>query len=280
MIIQQCLNELGLDPNSSHTPEAVKSAWRKKCNENHPDKEGGDKDKFLAVMHAYKLLTDPSYRRESEDNKAKNRKNDLTIRMQVPISFEDMFFGRSVKISYNRIEKDSAGAAVIKEEQDIVTLNLMCPAGVNGSESFIPGKGLKCGDEYGDVIVQFVTQNHPRYSLDGPNVVAQERIELDVCLKGGDIEVQTMYGLKTARVPPGTRPGDRINIKNCGVRQEGTHIVIVDVIYPTKEDLKQKAAWQQLDIDWAKQDVQDEAERQMHEAFARLGGFRVRGFTV
>jgi curved DNA-binding protein CbpA len=40
----------------------IKRAYRKKASKHHPDKQGGDKEKFQLVKRAYEVLSDPSQR--------------------------------------------------------------------------------------------------------------------------------------------------------------------------------------------------------------------------
>jgi len=47
---------LGLDPGADEA--AVKSAYRQRVKEVHPDADGGDEDEFMAVKEAYETLTD------------------------------------------------------------------------------------------------------------------------------------------------------------------------------------------------------------------------------
>ena len=46
------------------TDAEVKAAHRKLAKRFHPDAENGDRDRFLRVQEAYKVLTDPLLRRE------------------------------------------------------------------------------------------------------------------------------------------------------------------------------------------------------------------------
>jgi DnaJ-class molecular chaperone len=257
---------LGLDPDKDHTAEEVKKAWREKIGEHHPDK-GGDKDKFLAIMHAYKMISDPSYRRL---NATVDRRALLNMTLRIPISFEDAFFGRSVTISYNQNEVTKTGEPIIKEKQDIITLNIMIAPGGNKHDMVFPGKGLRCGEEYGDAVVTTVPANHPRFSIEGLEVVTTEQIPLETLLKGGEITVQTMYGLKTCWISPGTQPGARVPIRRCGVGQMGSHVVIVDPVFPSADQLKQNS-WKGLDINWSHHS-EDEEEQRLEIKFTELGG--------
>lgn len=48
---------LGIDKDAD--PKEIKDAYREKAKETHPDKEGGSKEKFELVHHAYAVLSDP-----------------------------------------------------------------------------------------------------------------------------------------------------------------------------------------------------------------------------
>ena len=53
--------ELGVGKDA--TKKDIKKAYRKKAQENHPDKEGGDKEKFQQIVLAYGVLSDPEKRK-------------------------------------------------------------------------------------------------------------------------------------------------------------------------------------------------------------------------
>ncbi len=268
--MQEHLKKLGLDPSKRYSPEEVKKAWRKRVSDNHPDK-GGDQEEFLKIMHSYKMLTDPTYR-HGEERRVNPHKPDLNIRMQIPVTFEEAFFGRPVNVCFNRIELGEDGKPIHKEEQDVVHADFSLPEGcLDGHEIIKPGLGLKQGDRNGDLIIRAVPTRHARFQHSGPDIITQEKIPLDLILKGGEFEVQTMYGLKTLKIPPGTQPGQRLSIRNCGVGKYGNHIVIVDPVFPQKDDLK-KEAWKGLDINWeGSQEAEDEV---FEQHFIRIKTFR------
>ena len=111
----------------------------------------------------------------------------------------------------------------------------------------------------------------PTLSSGGRDVVTTEQIPLETLLRGGEVTVQTMYGLKTCWVSPGTQPGSRVPIRRCGVQQVGSHVVIVDPVFPSAEQLKQ-GGWKGLDINWSNHQ-EDLAEQLLEERFNQLGGF-------
>jgi DnaJ-class molecular chaperone len=234
---------LGVKPGV--TAEELRAAWRKRCRETHPD-TGGNSEEFLRVMHAYRMLTDPSYVQEQKPVRS------LDFQIQVAVSFEEAFFGASFLVGYNRVHIDENGLMVNKKEIDPMAIKVVIPQGsVNGLGVVEKDAGMQMGDKRGDAIINVVVNPHPRFHVRDGNVVSTERIKLETMLKGGRVEVQTMYGLRTLWVPPGTVPKSELSIPKCGVYKRGSHVVIVDPVFPSKDDLK-TSAWKGLDIQWEK----------------------------
>lgn len=272
--MQEHLNTLGVNENASL--EQLKKAWKEKCKEHHPDK-GGDPEKFKKVMHSYKMLTDPNYQYEQRPPSLSEA---LLLRVRIPVKFEEAFFGRTVVVSYNRTElEEGTLQPVVKEKQDIVTITINLPAGcMEGHQHLAEGQGLKCGEVIGDCLVQVSPSGHARFKVSGLDVISEERTPLEVMLKGGTQEVPTMWGVRTLKVPPGTQPGARLQIKKHGVMEKGSHYVVVTPIYPTESDLKNKPGWKDLQIDWKKIEEERAVDREAQDfenVFAKLNGSKI-----
>lgn len=260
--LDEHFKKLGIKPGMDQTPETIKKAWRNKCKSHHPDK-GGDPKDFVDVTHSYKMLTDPTYRYENELKKSPSEP-DLNLQMQLPVSFEEAFFGRQINVSYNQLEIGDDFEVVTQENHKILHINFTLPRGCfDGHHLRKPGFGHRRGDKVGDAIIRVIPKRHPRFRVVDSDIHTTEQVPLDIALKGGEVEVQTMYGLRTLRVPPGTKPDDQLKIKTCGVGGYGHHIVTVDVLFPDKAKLK-SAAWKGLDINWdTKPETEDVTFEQM-----------------
>jgi len=273
--MKEHFDNLGANPVS--TNKELKDAWRKKCLEHHPDK-GGDAEMFKKVMHSYKMITDPSYQYE-EKKKEQSEGQALAVNIQTPVDFNTAFFGRPITISYNRVVLDKLTKQPIKQEiEEFITITVDLPSGAvfQGYQHINKTGGFRCEDEVGEAIVTFMASPHPRFRPEGINIIAQEKLPLSVMLSGGKIEVETMYGIKTALVPPASKPGDRIIIKRCGIMEKGDHIIILDPIYPDKDGLK-KGEWKGLKINWELME-EDKHDAKMDELYNKLGGRG--GFTI
>ena len=125
-------------------------------------------------------------------------------------------------------------------------------AGSLKKDFFFPGKGLVGTDgSRGDITITITTQPHPHFEMDGKgNVLSQARVPLRIMLKGGTIDVQTMYGIRTLRVPPGTGPLAQLLMPKLGPNQQGYQIVTVNPEFPSEEELKTHHDWQKINIDW------------------------------
>ncbi|HEV2775435.1 MAG TPA: molecular chaperone DnaJ [Solirubrobacteraceae bacterium] len=93
------------------------------------------------------------------------------------------------------------------------------PAGVReGSRIRLAGKGEpgRNGGTSGDLFVETHVQESPVFERKGDNVEVEVPLTLPEALRGAEIEVPTLDGRKTLRVPPGTRPGSIQRLRGEG----------------------------------------------------------------
>lgn len=261
--MQNFYQTLECPPNS--TPDELRKAWRKKCREHHPDL-GGDAQKFLEVMHAYKMLTDPSYLQRMKQEQPR----DLTFRIQIAVDFLEAFYGTRIVLNYNRIYLDGTFEQIRDHQVEPLSITCDIPAGsTNGLEQLVKGKGMVCGSAVGDAIVRITVKRHNRYSVSGIDVLCDEEVPLDIMLKGGEITVDTLWGHKVIWIPPGTRPGDRIRIHDVGVEKKGYQYSTIKPIYPDQKDLK-KDAWKGLNINWEKVEQKNKEDEELLAKFEQM----------
>jgi len=257
---------LGIGPGASQ--DEIKKAWIKRCQEVHPDK-GGTAEAFIKVTHAYKMLTDPSYQ-----FKESKQVRDLTFNVRFILSFEEAFFGTTAAINYNRTGVSSTGEDIKTDTLESVAYTFKVLAGTQpGTVYEFIGGGMKCGNNTGNAHVTVLVQNHPKFRMAGMNVESVEKVPLHTLLKGGHITVETMWGQRKVWISPGTWPGKKVMVPNCGVGQGYHHVLNIDVQYPESSTLKTDDKWQDLKINW--QGVEDEERRNTEDLlnlYARLSG--------
>jgi len=98
------------------------------------------------------------------------------------------------------------------------------PAGVReGSRIRLAGKGEpgRNGGPPGDLFVVTHVQESPVFERKGDNVEVEVPLTLPEALRGAEIEVPTLDGRKTLRVPAGTRPGSIQRLRGEGPQRPG-----------------------------------------------------------
>jgi len=98
------------------------------------------------------------------------------------------------------------------------------PAGAKeGSRIRLAGKGEpgRNGGPAGDLFVLTHVQESPVFARKGDNVEVEVPLTIPEALRGANIEVPTLDGRKTLKVPPGTRPGTVQRLRGLGPKRFG-----------------------------------------------------------
>jgi len=243
--LAQCYQILGLDPNKKNTTSEIKKAYHVKALLHHPDKNPNDplsEEIFKKIKEAYEIITNPSFA-----HKQMSKASDLDIIINFNATFNDGFFGKNYTLNFNR-SAEYAGQNNLSLELHPVQFNL--PAGSSGLfQSHFSGKGFTRNLELGDLLIRVNITPHPHFVIQGQNVIANLNVPLSFFIKGGKLDVATLYGLRELAIPPGTIPGSSLTIPNCGVNKQNFHVAVLQVVYPTKDQLK-SGVWNKLDINW------------------------------
>lgn len=247
------LRDLGFEGSSNNLPTTndLKKQWKKRIRETHPD-AGGDPKEFHKVMHAYKMLTDSSYVMEHMNRRGPDPTEMMLVVNHV-ITFEKSFFGGKQMLSWTRVEMSDGHEPIASQgtEKEVVSIDFVVPPGCpNAHVMIFKEKGNKYSDRFGDARLIIHVQPHSKFSYGNKGEVrSTELIPLDQMLCGLEIEVPTMYGLETVKLKPGTKPGQEYRIPRCGVSRDADHVVTIQPLFPSAEDLK-KQEWSGLKIEW------------------------------
>jgi molecular chaperone DnaJ len=130
------------------------------------------------------------------------------------------------------------------------TITLRIPAGVEtGSRLRLAGKGEggARGGQPGDLYVVVHVKAHPFFQRHGDDIVVELPIPFDVATLGGSIEVPTVQGWATLKIPTGTASGTVLRLRGKGIAgvgggRTGDQHVRVVVEVPDKLDRKQRKA--------------------------------------
>lgn len=148
------------------------------------------------------------------------------------LTFEEAIFGTTKKVSISGEE-----------------LKIKVPAGIDDGMSIrIRGKGGPAPEgstEKGDLYVRVRVKPHKHLTREGTIILSEERINMVDAALGCEIEVETVDGKITMKVPAGTQSGTPFKLSGHGVPfradgDRGPHIVTVIVETPKNLSRKQK----------------------------------------
>lgn len=143
--------------------------------------------------------------------------------------------------------KDCHGTGRVKKRR---TLTVKIPAGVdNGSRLRVSGEGEAGirGGRPGDLYVYLYVKPHKFFEREGTTVSCEVPISIVQATLGAEIEVPTLYGKVSVKVPEGTQPGRVLRLRGKGIPslrtgQKGDEMIRLKVVIPTGLSDAQKEA--------------------------------------
>jgi len=113
---------------------------------------------------------------------------------------------------------DACGGKGYNRVRTDIEVNI--PAGINsGQQIRIGSKGERGhdGGPNGDLFIEVAIQSHEHFQRDGNDIHLEVPISFVDAALGTDIEVPTVYGDVTLKVPAGTQPDKVLKLKGKGV---------------------------------------------------------------
>ena len=271
--------------------DEIKKAFRKLAIKYHPDKNPGNKEaeaKFKEANEAYSILSDKTKRQRYDQfghagvggaggssggnpfegfnfngqsfnfdfggggfgglddilgamfgGGFRGVRRGRDYRTSVTINFEEAIFGCAKSVSING-------------EQ----IKLKIPAGIYDGQSIrLNGKGGPApqeGGQRGDLYVEIRVRAHKRLTREGDLILSEVTISMVEAVLGTEVDVETVDGEVTMKVPAGTQPGTNFKLSGHGAPrlgsdERGPHIVTVNVEIPKNLNRKQKELIQEFD---------------------------------
>ncbi len=145
------------------------------------------------------------------------------------------------------IERPCAACRGTGTTEQVSSVRVNIPPGIESGQKLRlsgmgePGVG---GAEAGDLFLEVQVKGHPTFRRDGLNVYSALEVDMADAALGTRMEVETMDGRVSVKVPPGTQPGQKLRLKGRGLRgsdgRQGDHFVEVRVRIPRNITQRQK----------------------------------------
>jgi molecular chaperone DnaJ len=137
------------------------------------------------------------------------------------------------------------------------TFEVRIPPGVDtGSRVRVPGKGNAGihGGPSGDLYIVTDVEPHPVFERKGDNIYVKVPITVTEAAMGAKVEVPTIDGLSTIKIPPGTQSGQKLRLRGKGApslrgssgQLHGDQFVEVQVVVPHVADERTKEILREL----------------------------------
>jgi curved DNA-binding protein len=277
---------LGLSDTAS--ADEIKSAYRRLARKYHPDvsKEKNAEERFKAINEAYEALKDPDKRKAYDDLKRggfragddfrpppgwgsgrggfeydpgdpqsagfgeffeslfgaggrrargpSRRGADVTARLSVDL--ETAFAGGAQRVSLSRGGEQKS-------------LDVKIPAGILGGQTIrLAGQGEQGPAGNGDLLLEIEIAPHPRYSLDGRDVILRLPIAPWEAALGATIEVPTLAGPVGMRIPEASATGRKLRLKGRGMpgATTGDQYVVLEIQTPPASTQAQRRFYEDM----------------------------------
>ena len=138
-------------------------------------------------------------------------------------------------------------------QKNKVQTKLKIPAGIDDGATIRlreHGEAIADGPK-GDMFVHIRVKPHKKFTREGDLILSEEHISFSDAALGAEVDVETVDGEMTMKVPAGTQSGTDFKLSNHGVphlrgNKRGAHIVTIVVDTPTKLSKQQKELFEQL----------------------------------
>ena len=141
---------------------------------------------------------------------------------------------------------ECGGKGRVRKTKDV---EVSIPAGMqNGMTLRMEGYGEAGlnGGPNGDLYITFNVGEHPNFKRDGLDIILAIPLSYTQAALGDTIEVPTIDGNVSLKIPAGTQPGTKLRMRGRGTKnpkggvQRGDQIVICNVVVPTNLTQEEK----------------------------------------
>ena len=277
---------LGVEPGAGEAE--IKTAYRRLARKYHPDvsKEAGAEEQFKAVNEAYEALRDPQKRAAYDQLRARGYRPGDEV--QPPpggfgggaggFDFEEIFAGGGAGGGFSDFFEELFGRrragfgqqgprgpqprgdtrAKLAVPLEAVyeggsvrigvggrTLDIRVPKGIR------PGQVIRLGgqgNQGGDLLLEIEYAAHPRFEVDGRNIIHVLAVAPWEAALGATVSVPTLGGSVDLKIPPDSEAGRKLRLRGRGLpgNPPGDQIVELEVLAPRVHNDTQREAYRMM----------------------------------
>ncbi len=147
--------------------------------------------------------------------------------------------------------RECGGAGYINKR---VPIEIKIPAGIaSGQQLRVSGKGERGinGGPNGDLYIEVVVEPHEKFERDGKNIYLDIPVSAVDATIGTTIDVPTIHGDVSMKIPAGTQDGAQLRLKNKGIPdlrggKQGDQICCVRIQVDKNLSMKERELYKQL----------------------------------
>jgi curved DNA-binding protein len=276
---------LGVEPSAGDAE--IKTAYRRLARKYHPDvsKEAGAEDKFKAINEAYEALRDPAKRQAYDQLRAQGYRPGEEFHAPPNFGggqgfdFEEVFGGGGAGGGFSDFfeslfarqrggrPQGGFGGGPQPMRDTRAKLSVPLEAAYNGDNLRItvdgkqldvrvpkgirPGQVIRLvgqGSGGGNLMLEVEYAAHPRFEVDGRNILYTLQVTPWQAALGTTISVPTLGGAVELKVPADSDSGRKLRLRGRGLpgKPDGDQIVELEVVAPVPSNDEQHAAYREL----------------------------------
>ncbi|MGL4903882.1 MAG: molecular chaperone DnaJ [Cetobacterium sp.] len=133
-------------------------------------------------------------------------------------------------------------------DTEVVEKTIKIPAGIDAGQKLRlseMGNASTEGGQNGDLYVYIVVKSHPFFERNGVDIICEVPITFTKATLGGEIEIPTLNGKKTIKIPAGTQNDKLFRMKGEGIKNPrspytGDQIVRIKIEVPVNLNSEQQ----------------------------------------
>jgi len=166
---------------------------------------------------------------------------------KIHIDLEDSFHGAVRNISLSVPEINAQGQVQVKHR----SLNVKIPKGIKpGQHIKLAGQGDPGvrGGKAGDLFLEIAFNKHPLYRVLESDVYLDLPIAPWEAALGAKVKVPTPEGQVDLKIPPNSKPGNKLRLKGRGLPSPtpGDFLVVLQIALPPADTEQAKAAYEKM----------------------------------